>query len=165
MSTDTRTEAPGRHDFDFLHGRWTVQNRRLRAPLELDSDDWVEFVSYVTTQPLLGGLGNLDKYLAPAFPEQAGYEAIALRLFDPGEGVWRIWWASTGIPGNLDVPVVGGFTDGHGVFECDDVVGDRAVVVRYEWILDTPAPRWQQSFSFDRRTTFKPNWIMVWNRE
>jgi hypothetical protein len=77
-------EADGRHDFDFLFGRWTVANRKLRTPLDPDSSDWCEFASYVDTQPVLGGLGNIDSYLAPDFPRRPGFEALALRLFDRG---------------------------------------------------------------------------------
>jgi hypothetical protein len=155
----------GRHDFDFLLGRWTVHNRRLPNPVDPHSTDWAEFVSYVATQPLLGGLGNLDKYLAPDFPGQPGLEAAALRLFDPERAMWRIWWTSTASPGQLDTPVLGGFAGSRGRFECDDVLNGHALRVRYEWLRGSASPRWTQSFSADRGRTWWPNWIMDWHRD
>jgi hypothetical protein len=159
-------EPDGRHDFDFLFGRWTVANRKLRAPLDPDSGDWDEFASYVETQPVLGGLGNIDRYMAPEFPGRPGFEALALRLFDPGLASWRIWWASTATSGALDTPVLGRFEDdGRGVFECDDVLEGRPLSVRYAWsAVASRAPHWEQSFSFDGGASWHLNWTMVWRR-
>jgi hypothetical protein len=156
----------GRHEFDFLFGRWTVANRKLRTPLDPASRDWDEFPASVETQPILTGCGNIDRYLAPDFPGRPGFEALALRLFDPGIASWRIWWASTATPGMLDTPVVGRFSDGHGVFECGDILAGRSVRVRYEWSgVTSGSPHWEQSFSFDDGTTWQPNWTMEWRRE
>jgi hypothetical protein len=160
-----RVDTTGRHDFDFLFGRWTVHNHRMQNPLDPASTVWTEFVAYVDTQPVLGGLGNLDKYLAPAFPDQPGFEAVALRLFDDERCLWRIWWASTTSAGQLDMPVCGRFADGHGTFQRDEVLGGRAVAVRYEWFLGSGPPRWMQSFSFDGGLTWERNWTMDWHRE
>ncbi len=77
-------EQDGRHDFDFLFGNWEVSNRKLGSPLTPGSDDWVEFGSSVQTGPVLAGLGNVDRYNSAAFPGRPGWEALALRLFDPG---------------------------------------------------------------------------------
>jgi hypothetical protein len=160
------TENDGRHAFDFLFGRWRVENRKLQNPLDPSSTEWMQFRASVETKPVLGGLGNVDLYSAPAFPQRPGFEALALRLFDPGPRVWRIWWASTAGAGQLDAPVLGRFADGTGVFECDDVLDGRVTKVRYEWLdIHTGSPRWQQSFSFDAGSTWRPNWIMVWRRE
>ena len=156
----------GRHDFDFLFGRWTVANRKLRNPLDPASDDWDEFAAAVATQPVVAGLGNVDRYVAPNFLERPGFEALALRLFDPGLASWRIWWASTATPGALDTPVVGRFSDERGVFECDDDVEGRSLRVRYEWSgVTSGSPRWEQSFSFDEGAIWQPNWTMDWRRD
>jgi hypothetical protein len=166
LATTTLTnEHDGRRDFDFLFGRWTVANHKLINPLDPGSADWTEFESYVETQPILNGLGNIDQYFAPEFPNRPGFEAIALRLFDSRSRAWRIWWASTASSGQLDTPVEGTFRGEHGVFECDDVLNGQELRVRYEWLDATSkSPRWQQSFSFDGGTTWVPNWIMRWRR-
>ncbi len=158
-------EEDGRHDFDFLFGRWAVANRKLRTPVDSGSGNWDRFTAHVTTRPAVGGLGNIDHYVAPDFPGRPGFEALAVRLFDPGIASWRIWWASTATPGVLDTPVVGRFIDRVGVFECDDVIEGRAVRVRYEWSgIMSFSPRWEQSFSFDEGATWRPNWTMDWRR-
>jgi hypothetical protein len=164
------TEAPvetrdGRRDFDFLYGTWAMKNRRLENPVADDPGEWQEFVSSLETRPILGGLGNIDLYEAPDFPGRPGFHGFGLRLFDPTENVWRIWWASTVSDGQIDTPVVGRFENGEGRFECDDVLGGRAVRVRYEWKDITPtSARWVQSFSFDGGRTFEPNWIVELGR-
>jgi hypothetical protein len=155
--------VPGANDFDFLVGRWTVFNRRLQRPLERDDADWREFTMEVENRPL-AGLGNVDVYRSSEFPGIPTFEAMALRLFDPEQSLWRIWWASTSSAGQLDTPVVGEFAGGHGVFLSDDVLGGRPVRVRYEWLTSDRQPEWRQSFSFDEGLTWQENWIMNWRR-
>lgn len=151
--------------FDFLFGRWTVANRKLRDPLSAGATEWDEFTATAETRPIPGGLGNIDAYSAAEFPGRGEFHGMALRLFDRSDEVWRIWWASSASGGTLDTPVVGRFLDGHGVFECDDVIAGRELRIRYEWnrVSDTEA-HWQQSFSFDHGDTWEPNWMMAWHR-
>lgn len=113
----------GSHDFDFLFGRWTVTNRKLRNSPQPDGTNWDEFEAYVETEPVLAGLGNLDRYHAPQFPGRPRFQALALRLYDPESRTWRIWWASTAAGGRLDTPVVGGFTGDRGVCHLDAKLG------------------------------------------
>ena len=56
------------------------------------------------------------------------------------------------------------FTGEHGVFDCDDVLAGRPVKVRFEWLAEHPAPRWQQSFSYDGGATWRLNWAMHFTR-
>jgi hypothetical protein len=151
----------GRHDFDFYFGAWQISNRKRVDPLTEGDDEWIEFDAVSVAQPIVGGLGNVDTYSAPDFPGRPGFEGFTLRLFDPKTGLWRIWWASSYAPGELDEPVVGRFEDGVGVFECDDILGGIHVRVRYEWrVIDENTLRWEQSFSFNGRRTWDSNWVM-----
>jgi hypothetical protein len=159
------TELDGRHDFDFLFGEWQIANRKLENPLAEAPTQWLEFEATSEALPILDGLGNFDTYTAPAFPGRGLFHGFALRLFDPGAGLWRIWWASSIGGGQLDTPVVGRFRDGEGRFECDDVIGGRALKVRFDWKDITPSSaRWEQAFSFDRGQSFETNWIMELTR-
>jgi len=153
-------EVDGRHDFDFIFGEWTIANRKLEDPLAEEPTKWLEFEATSEAAPILDGLGNFDALSAPDFPGRPGFQGFSLRLFDPETRLWRIWWASTVGRGQLDTPVVGRFRDGEGRFECDDVLGGRALKVRYEWKDITPTSAlWEQSFSFDDGRSFDTNWI------
>ena len=155
----------GSHDFDFIYGRWRVQNRRLDDPLDERASDWSEFEATAEARPILGGLGNVDTFHAPTFPGRPEYHGLAVRLFDAESGVWRIWWASTVGQGQLDTLLVGRFRDGIGTFECDDVIDGREVRLRFFWkdITESSA-RWEQAFSFDGGRSFKTNWVMQFAR-
>jgi len=162
-----RSEIEGRHDFDFFLGEWRVANRKLADPLAeaAGSGEWLEFGATARVEPILAGLGNHNTYSAPDFPGCPGFHGFALRLFDLGTGLWRIWWASTMGCGRLDTPVVGRFRDGWGRFECDDRLGGREAKVRFDWKDITPSSaRWEQSFSFDGGRTFETDWIMEFTR-
>ncbi|MEQ1595029.1 MAG: hypothetical protein ABL985_08010 [Casimicrobium sp.] len=158
----------GRQDFDFLFGDWIVRNRRLPNPLE-GSDAWETFEATQRCQPLPGGIGNYDNFIAESW--RPGYVGMSLRIFNPTTRRWSIYWLNNrdgGIDaatGALSVPVVGEFQNGVGVFEADDVFGGKPIRVRYTWshISDTSA-RWQQAFSVDRGQTWEVNWIMEMTR-
>lgn len=155
----------GRHDFDFVFGKWRIANRK-KVDLVVEGDtEWVEFDAEGEARPILGGIGNVDTYKAPNFPGRPGFEGFTLRLFEPETGLWRIWWASTIGGGALDEPVVGRFENGAGRFECDDVVQGVPLRVRYDWTIKSDdALLWEQSFSFDKGTTWDKNWIMESSR-
>lgn len=153
MSTEVL--ADGRTDFDFIFGRWKVRNRKLREHTDPACEEWIEFDATAAAEPILGGLGHIDRIWTDAF------EGFTLRQFDPDAGVWRIWWADSTRPGRLDPPVEGVFSDGVGRFSCEDVLGGHAVKVRFEWTVPTrDTPRWEQAFSYDGGTTWRTNWIM-----
>jgi hypothetical protein len=154
----------GRRDFDFLVGTWKVRNLMLRSRRPGAHADWVEFDSEVESRPVLGGFGNVDTYFA-ARREHGQFHGLAVRLYDPATGLWRIWWASNVSPGTLDPPLEGRFTDGEGHFEGDDQVDGKVVRVRFRWSDITPtSARWEQSFSFDGGVTFESNWVIQLTR-
>jgi hypothetical protein len=155
----------GRHDFDFVHGAWASRNRKRVRPLVAGDEEWVEFASDLECRPILAGLGNAERFRAPDFPGRRGFVGFPLRRFEPASGLWRIWWASTLTTGELDQPVVGGFEDGAGRFECDDVVDGVPLRVRYDWTdIGPDTITWTQSFSFDGGRSWDPNWITISTR-
>jgi hypothetical protein len=150
-------------DFDFIHGRWRVHNRKLRDNTDPGCDEWVEFEATSEAVPVLGGGGHIDQITAPDPPDGPAFVGMTLRLYDPSEDLWRIWWSSTRAPGRLDPPMAGRFETGHRVFYGDDAVAGRPIKLRFDWHVEE-SPRWEQRFSFDDGATWTLNWVMSLTR-
>jgi hypothetical protein len=148
--------------FDFLHGRWNVTHRKLRERLT-GSNDWFEFPGTLVVEPILSGLGNIDRNVLqdPAGP----YEASSLRLFDPKARKWSIYWLDARSRAAVDPPVVGGFEGHKGVFYSQDSFRGRPIRVRTTYEpFDTQIAEWTQSFSVDAGASWETNWIMTFRR-
>ena len=149
-------------------GPWRIRNTRLVHRLA-GCTDWETFDATGTAHPLPGGIGNYDDFTPAAW--KPGFVGMSLRVFCPAAQRWSIYWldnttggvdAHTGL---LHPPVVGGFADGVGTFEGQDLCEGRPVRVRFEWTLThTGAPRWQQAFSDDNGATWEVNWVMEFAR-
>src|SRR3954452_3400857 len=112
---DTTTD--GRRDFDFLYGDWLIHNRKLVNSADPDCAEWIEFEATGSAHPILNGLGNMDSFTVLDGPgDMAGLEGASLRLYDTARGLWRIWWMSNRVPGQLDPPVEGRWVDGESEF-------------------------------------------------
>lgn len=155
------------HDFDFLMGPWHIRNTRLVRRLA-GCSDWEVFDATSCARPLPGGIGNCDDFTPLAW--NAGFVGMSLRIYSPDTQRWSIYWldnATGGLdaPGRLLPPVVGGFADGVGRFEGEELLEGRPVRVRFEWTgMQTPTPRWQQAFSDDGGATWEVNWVMEFTR-
>lgn len=155
----------GRRDFEWIYGSWHVRHRKLVDVADPDCDEWVEFDGSSTVHPGLDGLGHVDYLTCPEAPGGGRLEGLTVRLFNPTTENWTIYWVSSRLPGQLDVPVVGRFEGPLGVFETDDVINGLPTRIRYLWdCADTAAPRWQQSFSHDGGNSWRPNWQMLLRR-
>ena len=150
------------HDFDFLFGKWTLRNRRLKEALS-GSSDWVEFTSTVVARPLWGGLANIDEYEALDTPWGA-IHGLTLRLYDEASRQWTIHWANRK-NGRLDPPMTGAWTNGLGEFYDQELYRGRMIYVRFLWSNESEnAARWEQAFSDDGGKTWETNWIMNFER-
>jgi hypothetical protein len=148
---------PGR-DFDFFFGTWNVRHRCLKTRLA-GGNEWIAFDGTCRTQPMLGGLGNLDDNVLnmPGAP----YRAVTLRAFDPKSQLWSIWWLDGRYPDKLDVPMVGSFKNGVGTFLADDVFEGKPIKVRFLWTHErADTCRWEQAFTPAEREDWETNWIM-----
>lgn len=165
---DTSARHDGRHDFDFLHGRWQVHNERLSQRLA-GSDDWEIFPAQQTCEPVLGGLGNVDAFLSdwnrPG--AQDTFQGMTLRLFNIEHRQWSIWWAGNH-DGVLEPPVSGGFERDtgalRGVFSGELEHDGRPVMARFVWSdISANTAHWHQEFSADGGNSWETNWHM-WMR-
>ena len=149
-------------DFDFIIGSWTVEHSRLKERLN-GCQEWIGFSGQSTTTKILSGLGNLEDNLLH-LPE-GDYRAAAFRSYDTKSKMWAIWWLDTRNPHSIDVPVIGQFEDGVGVFYADDVLNSAAIRVRFTWSVPSDGvPRWEQAFSADLGVTWETNWKMKFTR-
>lgn len=156
MSIPLDPQAPS--DFDFIIGDWRVQHRRLDARL-VNCQTWTSFEGRSSTAKILGGFGNLEDNLLqhPDGP----FHAVAMRAYDPATRQWSIWWLDGRNPTQLDVPVVGSFDQGVGVFLANDVLDGKAIQVRFTWdSVSEREPLWAQAFSADGGQTWETNWTM-----
>ncbi len=159
--TETTTEHDPLHDFDFILGRWHVHNRRLMKRLQ-GSTDWETFEATGHARLLPGRIGNYDD-LTP-IDWRPGYVGMSLRLFDRTAKQWSIYWVDnqTGV---LQPPVIGGFSNGVGLFEGPDKFEGKPIVVRFIWSnITRQSARWEQAFSIDNGNTWEVNWIMEFSR-
>ncbi|CAN7643093.1 hypothetical protein [Acidovorax sp. Leaf78] len=163
------TVAPSAaRDFDFLMGPWRIRNTRLVRRLA-GCNDWEVFDATGHARPLPGGIGNCDDFMPLAW--KPGFVGMTLRVFSPAAQRWSIYWLDNAT-GGLDAatgllmpPVVGGFDNGVGIFEGQELLDGRPVQVRFEWTqTGTPTPRWQQAFSGDGGATWEVNWVMEFSR-
>jgi hypothetical protein len=149
------------HDFDFLHGRWRVHNRRLVHPLA-GSGEWVEFEGTTLVRPFWDGQGCLEEWEADAPAGQLS--AVSLHLYDPRAKQWSLHWA-TKADGKIGVPTVGAFVQGRGDFFAQEDFEGRSIFLRLRWEpRGRGACRFEQAFSVDGGATWETNWIMDFSR-
>ena len=149
------------HDFDFFAGKWKLRNRRLRSRL-VGCTDWDEFDSTQEMYQILGGIGNIDNFLA-TFDGQP-FEGMTVRLFNPNTRLWSIYWADSA-EGRMQPPVVGSFVDRIGHFFTKDTHNERQVITVFRWDARDPhAPVWSQAMTPDNGQTWEWNWFMYMTR-
>jgi hypothetical protein len=147
-------------DFDFLFGRWRIDNERLRERL-VGSNDWERFEASGECRPVLGGVGNVDSFDTTW---NGGFRGMTLRLFNTQTRQWSITWASNR-SGVLEPPVIGAFENGVGTFFGRDTHNGIRVLARFIWSEIAPnAAHWQQAFSTDDGKTWETNWHMRMSR-
>jgi hypothetical protein len=148
----TTERTGGLHDFDFIAGAWTFENRRLKARW-VGSQDWDEFPAVDCGAVYLGSVVNVDELHFTT----KGWSGVTFRNFDLEKRQWSIYWVNSK-NGKMFPPVVGGFTGDRGEFygEDDD---EGPIKVRFLWIKQGPDHlHWEQAFSRDGKT-WEVNWI------
>ncbi|RPE80142.1 NIPSNAP family protein [Vulcaniibacterium tengchongense] len=152
----------GRHDFDFLHGRWRVRNERLRER-PAGGGGWEVFAADQECRPLPGGLGNIDDFVGEGVRPRRRQRVLglALRRYPPRLRRWGLYRAGNH-DGALDAPRAGGFDqDGVGTFPGRLAHAGRPVPARCVWQrLGAHAAHWRQAFSADEGRPRETYWRM-----
>ncbi len=150
-------EQDGRHDFDFIIGRWNVHHRRLRELLK-GSVTWDEFDGTTVDRSFLGGLGNIGEAIIHL--ASGSFEAVSWRLFDPQTRLWSVYFANS-IQGTQSAPMTGGFTEGRGEFYAQEMFDGKSIFSRLIWSdITANSFHWEQAFSADGGRTWETNWTM-----
>ena len=158
----TASERDGRHDFDFIFGRWKIHLKR-RAPSANGASTWTEFDGYGRYRKVWDGRANLNEFEADS--PSGRIEGLTLRTYNPKTRQWSLYWASSR-DGILAEPQVGQFHDGVGEFYALDKVDGKSVFVRYVWSgITVNSVHFEQAFSEDGGKTWDVNWISDMARE
>jgi hypothetical protein len=156
--TITPSKTSSQHDFDFLAGKWTMDNKRLKTRLN-NCTEWIEYKSSDENfGSILNGLGNMDIYRT-SFNQvnDKPYEGLTLRLFNPQTKLWSLYWVDSNL-GVMDPPVVGSFEGSIGTFYCNDIFQGKPILVMFKWDKTDPGnPVWSQAFSSDNGVTWEMN--------
>jgi hypothetical protein len=153
----------GSTDFDFLYGaHWHVHNRRLQQRMA-GSQTWVEFDANDEFQALPGGIGNEEHYRTGFWKDYVG---IGLHMYNRKAATWSLYWVDNhSLPGVLQPPVIGTFSNGVGIFEGPDEFDGKPITVRFTWKnLGKGHAYWEQAFSGDGGKSWETNWTMDFTR-
>jgi hypothetical protein len=156
------SKTSSQNDFDFLAGKWTMHNKKLKTRLN-NCTEWEEFESTDENfGMILNGIGNTDIYKSTL--DGKPFEGLTLRLFNPKTRLWSLYWvpSNTGV---MDPPVVGSFEGNIGTFYGKDVFQGKPILVVFVWDkTDKDNPVWSQAFSPDNGLTWEWNFTNVSHR-
>jgi hypothetical protein len=136
-----------------------VRHRQLVKPLS-GSDEWTEYDGTCSARTHFDGAISIDEM---QFPTKGSF-GMSLRLFDPVEQEWSVYWVSS-TTYEVGPPVRGRWSDGSCWLIGEDEYDGRPVLASYAWsdITETTA-HWEQSFSVDGGETWELNWTMDFTR-
>ncbi|ABF41174.1 hypothetical protein Acid345_2173 [Candidatus Koribacter versatilis Ellin345] len=153
----------GQHDWDQLFGNWKMHLRRRLNPLT-GSNQWVDFEAHDVFRGVLAGRANLDEFEAEG--ATGHIEGLTLRMYDPTNHYWRIYWANAAGPTMDGPPMVGRYTNGRGEFYDHEIWHGKSIYVRFLWTnVSDHSGDFEQSFSEDGGKNWEPNWNTTMERE
>ena len=146
-------------NFDFLIGKWTVLNKRLKERLK-NNTDWIEFTAHMETKPILNGLGLMDEMKSSHFGDN--FIGFSIRMVNPQTNIWTIYWADTSTPENyLKEQVVGEFKNGIGTFYGNEIYQGKKYKLRFTWKkYEENTALWEQAYFDVNANEWETNWIM-----
>ncbi len=161
--TQADTQDAGQHAFDFEFGSWKSHLKRLEHPLT-GANTWIDYDGTSVVKKLWNGRANFGEF--EVGNSTSHIEGLTLRLYNPKEHQWRLYWANSK-NGAVSMPAsTGEFTNGRGEFFDQEDFGDRSIFVRF--VFDQVLPtsfHTEQAFSTDGARTWEPNWIATFIRD
>jgi hypothetical protein len=148
------------NDFDFLTGHFDVVHRQLTKPLT-GSDEWIEYHGTTTGRTHFGGAISIDEM---QFPDQ-GYRGLSVRLYNPTEQLWSIYWVDSRDGRITQPPVRGSWSGGTAELTGEREYDGRQVLARYRWSdVTEQTAHWELAYSIDAGETWETNWTMDFTR-
>jgi len=153
--------------FDGLIGSWRVENRLLRERLA-GSDDWIGFQAVSRVEPILDGLGNIDRFEADLGGRP--FSGFTVRIYDPTRDGWSLRWADNRSlrsgRGGMAPAFEGAFdASGTGRFAAVLDVEGRAIHARFTWRgIEGGTPTWEQAWAPSPDGPWETNWTMAFRR-
>jgi hypothetical protein len=146
----------GQHDFDFETGSWKTHLKRLLHPLT-GSSTWVEYDGTTIVRKVWNGRANLVELEVDG--PKGHIEALSLRLYNPDSHQWSLNFSNSA-SGTMGTPSIGEFRNGRGEFFDQEMLGARAILVRFviSEITSTHC-HFEQAYSDDGGKTWEVNWI------
>lgn len=155
------SKTSSHHDFDFLAGTWSANNRRLKTRLD-HCTEWIETAATIENRAMLNGIANMD--ISRASNGGVISENMSLRIFDVRTRLWNLYWVD-GKTGVMDPPVTGSFEGDIGIFYGKNTYNGVPVLVMYKWDKTDPDhPQWSQAYSPDNGLTWEWNSQTLSNR-
>lgn len=144
-------------------GSWVVKNKKLKERLN-NCIDWTSFSGTMQTKKVLNGLCVYDEMVI--YFEKNNFCGLSLRMFNPQDNTWTIYWADTNHPElGLTEQVCGKFENGFGVFYSETKSIKKKVRVRFLWsAMSEDIVQWEQEFFDDNNDNWETNWIMKFTR-
>ncbi|WP_298903558.1 hypothetical protein [uncultured Psychroserpens sp.] len=151
------------YDFNFLIGKWTVLNKKLKERLN-NCNEWTEFQAEMQTKPFLNGLGLMDEMKSSHFGDD--FIGFSIRMVNPKTNSWTIYWADTAHPENyLKEQVVGEFKNGIGEFYGEETYEGRSYKLRFTWTKPSEnTALWKQAYFDEKNSQWETNWIMEFTK-
>lgn len=149
------------HGFDFEFGTWHAHLLRLVDPLS-GSHKWVQYDGISVVHKVWNGRANIGELDVRG---SAGrIHGLSLRLYNPKTQTWGVYWANAK-NGDLGSPLVGGFSNGRGLFMDKETYDGKPILARFIF-SDMTAHSFKivQSFSPDNGKTWEANWIATFSR-
>lgn len=147
-------------NFDFLIGKWSVLNRRLKDRLS-NCDEWIEFHAEMETKSILNGLSLMDEMKSSHFGDN--FVGLSIRMVNPETNIWTIYWADTSNPKNyLKEQVTGEFKNGIGEFFGNELYKGKEVKLRFTWKKPSiNTALWEQAYYDKKKKVWETNWTML----
>jgi hypothetical protein len=134
------------------HSRW----RHIGTHIVSFSSD-LGTVSDALVRKVWNGRANLVELEADG--PKGHIEALSLRLYNPDSHQWSLNFSNSA-SGTMGTPSIGEFKNGRGEFLDQEMLGARAILVRFVISGITPTVcHFEQAYSDDGGKTWEVNWI------